>query len=51
VAEFWIDMGGRKIHIRYFPVRSPKGEYLGCMEVVQDITAVRELTGERRLLS
>jgi DUF438 domain-containing protein len=50
-AEFWIDMGGRKIHIRYFPVRSPKGEYLGCMEVVQDITAVQKLTGERRLLS
>jgi len=51
VAEFWIDMGGRKIHIRYFPVRSPQGEYLGCMEVVQDITAVQKLAGERRLLS
>jgi uncharacterized protein len=51
VAEFWIDMGGKKIHIRYFPVRNGKGEYLGCMEVVQDITAVQKLTGERRLLS
>jgi DUF438 domain-containing protein len=51
VAEFWIDMGGKKIHIRYFPVRSPQGQYLGCMEVVQDITAVQALTGERRLLS
>jgi DUF438 domain-containing protein len=50
VAEFWIDMAGRKIHIRYFPVRGDKGAYLGCMEVVQDITAVQKLTGERRLL-
>ena len=51
VAEFWIDMAGKKIHIRYVPVRGLKGEYLGCMEVVQDITAVQALTGERRLLS
>ena len=51
VAEFWIDMAGRKIHIRYFPVRGDKGAYLGCMEVVQDITAVQKLTGERRLVS
>jgi hypothetical protein len=50
-AEFWIDMAGRKIHIRYFPVRGVKGEYLGCMEVVQDITALQKLSGERRLLS
>ena len=50
VAEFWIDMAGKKIYIRYFPVRGLKGEYLGCMEVVQDATAVQKLTGERRLL-
>jgi DUF438 domain-containing protein len=51
VAEFWIEMGGRKIHIRYFAVRSPKGEYLGTLEVVQDIGAIQALTGERRLLA
>ena len=51
VAEFWIDMAGRKIHIRYFPVRSPEGRYLGCLEVVQDITGIQKRTGERRLLS
>jgi DUF438 domain-containing protein len=50
VAEFWIEMGGRKVHIRYFPVRSPKGEYLGTLEVVQDITAIQRLEGQRRLL-
>jgi DUF438 domain-containing protein len=50
VAEFWIDMAGKKVHIRYFPVRNPAGEYLGCLEVVQDITAIQALAGERRLL-
>lgn len=50
LAEFWIDMGGRKIHIRYSPVRDSKGAYLGCLETVQDITAIQKLAGERRLL-
>ncbi len=50
VAEFWIDLGPRKVHIRYWPVRSPDGTYLGCMETVQDIAPVRALEGERRLL-
>jgi DUF438 domain-containing protein len=50
VAEFWIELGGRFVHIRYFPVRDPGGTYLGCMEVVQDVTAIRALTGQKRLL-
>jgi uncharacterized protein len=50
VAEFWITMGGKHIHIRYFAVRDPQGAYLGCLEAVQDVTAIRQLTGERRLL-
>jgi uncharacterized protein len=50
VAQFWIEMGGRKVHIRYFAVKNPAGEYLGTLEVVQDITPIQKLTGERRLL-
>jgi DUF438 domain-containing protein len=50
VAEFWIDMADRKIHIRYFPVRGPDGQYSGCLEVVQDITEIQSLQGQRRLL-
>lgn len=50
VAEFWIEMGGRKLHIRYFPVHGQDGAYLGCLETVQDITAIQQLKGERRLL-
>ena len=50
VAEFWIDFRGRFIHIRYFAVRGEKGEYLGTLEVTQDVTEIRKLEGERRLL-
>ncbi len=50
-AEFWIEMGERFVHIRYFPVRSPQGDYLGTLEVVQDVSGIRALTGERRLLA
>jgi len=50
VAEFWIELEGKFIHIRYYPVRDPKGTYLGCMEVVQDVTGIRALTGQKRLL-
>lgn len=50
VAEFWINLHGRFVHIRYFAVRDPQGQYLGTLEVTQDLTAVRALQGERRLL-
>jgi DUF438 domain-containing protein len=51
VAEFWIQMGGRFVHIRYFAVRDPHGEYLGTLEVTQDVAPLRALEGERRLLA
>jgi len=50
VAEFWIQMNGRLIHIRYFPVRDKNGKYLGTMEVTQDVTEIKKLEGEKRLL-
>jgi len=49
-AEFWIQMKGRFIHIQYFAVRNPEGEFLGTLEVGQDATHIRGLEGERRLL-
>jgi DUF438 domain-containing protein len=49
-AEFWIQMRGRFLHIRYFAVRDADGKYRGCLEVSQDVTAIRALDGERRLL-
>jgi len=50
VAEFWIDLKGRKIYIRYFAVRDKTGKYLGTLEVTQDITDLQKITGEKRLL-
>jgi DUF438 domain-containing protein len=49
-AEFWIDLKERKIHIRYFAVRD-QGEYMGCLEVSQDITDIQRIRGEKRLLT
>jgi PAS domain S-box-containing protein len=49
-AEFWIHADGRMILIRYFPVRDASGEYMGCVEVTQDITEIQTLSGEKRLL-
>jgi DUF438 domain-containing protein len=50
VAEFWIQHHGRFVHIRYFAVRDEEGTYLGTLEVTQDLTRLRTLEGERRLL-
>jgi DUF438 domain-containing protein len=50
VAEFWIPLHGKFVHIRYFAVRDEAGAYLGTLEVTQDLTKLRALTGERRLL-
>ena len=50
VAEFWIDLHGKQIYIRYFPVRDKTGRYIGTLEVSQDITAIKEIEGEKRLL-
>lgn len=49
-ADFWIDLNGRLIYIRYFAVRDKYGKYLGTLEVSQDITEIKKLEGEKRLL-
>jgi DUF438 domain-containing protein len=50
-APFWIQMGGRFIHIEYFAIRDEGGNYLGTLEVSQDLAKKRQLTDEQRLLS
>ncbi len=50
VAEFWIQMGGQFIHIRYFALHDSEGAYKGCIEVSQNVTHIRALAGEKRLL-
>jgi len=49
-AEFWIQKDGRTIYIRYFAVRDKNNEYLGTLEVTQDITRIKDIGGEKRLL-
>ncbi|MEE9505734.1 MAG: PAS domain-containing protein, partial [Thermoplasmata archaeon] len=50
VAEFWIEVKGRMIYIRYFPVHGKSGDYIGCLEVTQDITDIKKIEGSKRLL-
>lgn len=50
VAEFWVDLRGKKVYIRYFAVRNKEGKYLGCLEVTQDIAEIKKIEGEKRLL-
>ena len=49
-AEFWLELGGKFIHIQYLALKNKQGAYLGCLEVGQDATHLRSLTGQRRLL-
>ncbi len=49
-AEFWLTLGGKFIHIRYFALYADDGTYKGVLEVSQDITGIRALEGEKRLL-
>jgi DUF438 domain-containing protein len=48
-AEFYLTLGGRFVHIEYFAVKNNQGTYIGTLEVTQDATHLRSLTGEKRL--
>ncbi len=50
-SAFWIQMKGKFIHIAYHALRDDNGDYMGTLEVSQDLTNYRALEGERRILS
>ncbi len=50
-ARFWINLGGKYIYIVYYAVRDKSQNYLGILEVTQDITDIKEIEGERRILT
>jgi DUF438 domain-containing protein len=50
-AVFWFEMSGIFVHIEYYAMRDEFNKYLGTLEVVQDITELRKIEGEKRLLS
>ncbi|MCX7876899.1 MAG: DUF438 domain-containing protein [Melioribacteraceae bacterium] len=49
-AKFWINLKGKLTHIAYYAVRNENGEYLGTIEVSQELDEYRNLAGERRIL-
>ena len=49
-AEFWIEFKDKFIHIQYFAIRDDEGTYKGVIEMSQDVTHIRNLKGQQRLL-
>lgn len=49
-VDFWINLNEKLLYIRYYAIRNSEGYYLGTLEVTQDITDVKKLEGEKRLL-
>ncbi|SJZ89962.1 DUF438 domain-containing protein [Selenihalanaerobacter shriftii] len=50
-AEFWLEMDGKFIYIIYTVVRDEAGNFRGVLEMMQDVTHIRSLEGNQRLLS
>ena len=48
--SFWIEMGEKFILIRYFALRDEDGKYKGTLEVSEEVSTIRKLTGEKRLM-
>ena len=51
MEEFWLELQGKFVYIRYIAVRDRNGDYRGTLEVTQDAAHIRQLAGEKRLLS
>lgn len=49
-ADFWIKIKGELVLIQYFAVRDESNNYRGVIEVSQEISAIKALEGEKRLL-
>ncbi|WP_259459570.1 DUF438 domain-containing protein [Mesotoga sp. HF07.pep.5.2.highcov] len=49
VAEFWLNLGPKIVHIRYFALRDTLGKYAGTLEVTQEISSIKALEGEKRI--
>ncbi len=48
--SFWIQMGNKFILIQYFALHDEEGRFRGTLEVSQDVTDIRKLEGEKRLM-
>ena len=50
MAEFWIQMGPKFVYITYYAIRDKNGKYRGTLEVTQEVSHIRKLEGQKRLL-
>ncbi|HDY75230.1 MAG TPA: DUF438 domain-containing protein [Candidatus Marinimicrobia bacterium] len=50
-ARFWINLRDKLIYIVYYAVKGENGEYMGTLEVTQDLTEIKNIEGERRILT
>ena len=48
--SFWIQMGEKFILIQYFALHDAEGNFRGTLEVSQDVSDIRKLEGEKRLM-
>lgn len=51
VEDFWIPVKDKFVYIRYFAVRDQEGKYMGTLEFTQNVTGIRALEGQKRILS
>ncbi|MBN2795682.1 MAG: DUF438 domain-containing protein [Clostridia bacterium] len=49
-ATFWLEVGGEQVYIYYVPIFM-NNNYMGTLEILQKITAIKNLKGEKRLLN
>lgn len=49
-ASFWFNYRDKLIYVRYFAVRDAQKNYRGVIEMSQDISEIKKIEGERRLL-
>lgn len=49
--DFYINFKGMFVLIRYYAVRDKEGNYLGTLEMTQDINPLKAITGEKRLVN
>jgi DUF438 domain-containing protein len=47
VEEFYINLKNMYVLIRYYAIRNSEGEYLGTLEITQDIAPIQAISGEK----
>jgi DUF438 domain-containing protein len=49
--DFYINFKGMFVFIQYYAVRDKENNYLGTLEITQDIKPIQAISGEKRLVS